>query len=67
MGNWTDIYTWLISVVGDPPSPVVNSSGYSSTTWSPTELVAYSAACCIVLLGFKLLFWIIRRVFGGAA
>lgn len=66
MGTWTNVYTWLLSVVGSPPTPINTGSGYS-TTWNPAEVIAYATACLIVLFGFKILFWIVRRCFGGAS
>lgn len=50
-----NIYNWVISVVGSPPAAIVNSNGYSSTTWSPSELLAYATACVLCILSFKLL------------
>lgn len=64
MGNWTDVYDWVLSVVGTPPTPYDTGQSYS-TTWSPTEVLAYATACCIVIIVFKLVTYIIRRIFGG--
>ena len=66
MGEWSNVYSWLISVIGDPPDPIQAGSSYS-TTYNPAEIIAYAAACCIVLLAFRVLFWAIRMVFGGSS
>lgn len=67
MGTWTNIYNWVISVIGSPPDPYYAGSNYSNPIWNPSEILAYATACLVVLLAFKIIFWVIRRIFGGSS